>query len=235
MESAPIFLAGLLREDYGRCHFRFINRWQVRATIDAASKARLSRAGSPGSIMLGDIARFLLNIVFTLFGAVLLLRVWLQMVRMPPYNSVSRTVFKITDWLVVPLRRVIRGAGGIDWACIVAAWLCALVYMLAIMLVSGLNPVSLLPEGLFIALVLVLKWAVSLVMWVTLLMAIMSWVNPTAPAMPVLVALTDPLLNPIRRIMPSLGGIDLSPLVLFVLTQIALMVLARLGLPMLGI
>lgn len=185
--------------------------------------------------MLGDIARFLLNIIFTLFGAVLLLRVWLQMVRMPPYNPVSRTVFKVTDWLVVPLRRVIRGPGGIDWACIVAAWLCALVYLVAMVLVSGMSPAALLPGGLFIALVLVLKWAVSLVMWVTLLMAIMSWVNPTAPAMPILVALTDPLLNPIRRVMPSLGGIDLSPLILFVLTQIALMILARLGLPLIGI
>lgn len=185
--------------------------------------------------MLGDIARFLLNIVFTLFGAVLLLRVWLQLVRMPPYNQVSRTVFKVTDWIVVPLRRVLGSRGGIDWACIVAAWLCALVYLMTTILVSGGNPISLLPIGLAIALIMVLKWAINLVMWVTLLMAIMSWVNPTAPAMPVLIALTEPLLNPIRRIIPNLGGIDLSPIVLFVLTQIALMVLSRLGLPLFGL
>jgi YggT family protein len=82
---------------------------------------------------------------------------------------------------------------------------------------------------------MVLKWAINLVMWVTLLMAIMSWVNPSAPAMPVLITLTEPLLNPIRRIMPSLGGIDLSPMVLFLLTQVALMVLSRLGLPLFGL
>lgn len=185
--------------------------------------------------MLGEIARFLLNIVFTLFGAVLLLRVWLQLVRMPPYNQVSRTVFKVSDWIVVPLRRIIGGRGGIDWACIVAAWLCALVYLMLTILVSGGNPVSVLPIGLAIALIMVLKWAINLVMWVTLLMAIMSWVNPTAPAMPILIALTEPLLNPIRRVIPSLGGIDLSPMVLFILTQIALMVLSRLGLPLFGL
>ena len=185
--------------------------------------------------MFGDIARFLLNIVFTLYGAVLLLRLWLQFVRLPPYNPVSRTVFQVTDWIVIPLRRVLGGRGGIDWACVAAAWLTALVYLAAVMLQGGANPLSILPDGLWIALLLMLKWGINLVMWVTLLMAILSWVNPSAPAMPVLYALTAPLLDPIRRILPSLGGLDLSPLVLFLLTQIALMVLSRIGLPIFGL
>jgi len=185
--------------------------------------------------MVGDIARFLLNVVFTLYGAVLLLRLWLQFVRMPPYNPISRTVFQVTDWIVIPLRRVLGGRGGVDWACLVAAWLTALVYLAAIILVAGGNPLSMLPEGLWIALMLMLKWSINLVMWVTLLMVILSWVNPGAPAMPVLHALTAPLLDPIRRVLPSLGSLDLSPLVLFLLTQIALMVLSRIGQPIFGL
>ena len=183
---------------------------------------------------MGDIARFILNIIFTLFGAVLLLRVWLQMARMPPFNTVSQTVFKVTDWIVIPLRRVLGSRGGIDWACVFAAWVCAVVFLFATVAVSGISPLELFPQALWIAVVMVLKWAVNLVMWITLLMVIMSWVNPSAPAMPVLIALTDPLLAPIRRVMPSLGGLDLAPIVLFILTQVALMVIARIGLPFLG-
>ncbi len=185
--------------------------------------------------MFGEIARFLLNIAFTLFGAVLLLRLWMQFVRMPAFNPISRTIFQISDWIVVPLRRLLGGRGGIDWASLAAAWLTALAFLFATAVVAGINPMSLFPAGLWIALLLVLKWAVNLVMWVTLLMVILSWVNPSAPAMPVLDALTAPLLDPLRRVLPKLGSLDLSPLVLFVLTQIALMVLAQLGLPLFGL
>ncbi|GAA4329943.1 YggT family protein [Pigmentiphaga soli] len=181
--------------------------------------------------MFGDIAQFLLNIVFTLYGAILLLRLWMQWARLPPYNPIARPLFQAADWIVVPLRRVLGGRGGIDWACLVAAWLTAVVFLFLSVLVSSGNPLAIFPLGLGIALLLVLKWAINLVMWITLLMAIMSWVNPHAPLMPMLYALTAPLLDPIRRILPSMGGLDLSPLVLFLLTQIALMILARAGLP----
>jgi len=184
--------------------------------------------------MLGDITRFLLNIVFTLYGAVLILRLWLQYVRVPPYNPISRAVFRATDWIVIPLRRLLGGLGGIDWACLVAAWLTALVYLAATMLVVGVNPLVLFPAGLWLALLLLAKWVLNLVVWVTLLMAILSWVNPAAPAMPILLALTEPLLTPIRRALPSLGGLDLSPIVLFVIAQVLLMVLTQLGLPYVG-
>ncbi|WP_459741142.1 YggT family protein, partial [Pseudomonas aeruginosa] len=55
--------------------------------------------------MFGEIARFLLNTVFTLFGAALILRVWMQAVRVPPYNPVTQAVLQATNWLVLPLRR----------------------------------------------------------------------------------------------------------------------------------
>ena len=60
--------------------------------------------------MFGDIARFLLNTVFTLFGAALLLRAWMQVVRMPPYNPVSNAVMQATNWIVLPLRKILPGA-----------------------------------------------------------------------------------------------------------------------------
>ena len=71
------------------------------------------------------------------------------------------------------------------------------------------------------------RWALNLIIWLTLIQAVLSWINPMATIMPVLRILTAPLLEPIRRIMPSLGGLDLSALVLLILAQIAIMVLNR--------
>ncbi|MBY4898388.1 YggT family protein [Cupriavidus sp. AU9028] len=176
--------------------------------------------------MLTEIAIFLLDTVFTLFGMALLLRLWMQQVRLPARNPVSHAVFQVTDWLVRPLRRIIPGVGGIDWATVVAAWLTAVVFLAAVLAVTGGMPLELLPAILAIAVLNVVKWGISLIMWVTLLMAILSWVNPHSPVTPVIQQLTDPLLDPIRRIMPRLGGFDLSPLVLFIIAQILLMVLA---------
>lgn len=179
--------------------------------------------------MLNEIGRFLVDLVMTLFGAALLLRAWSQAVRLPPGNPMSRALFQITNWLILPLRRIIPGTGGIDWASIVGAWLAALVYLGLVVLLVGLSPLTLFPVGLFTALLVVLKWAVNLVMWMTLLLALLSWINPNSPVMGLLQLLLAPMLNPLRKIIPTIGGFDLSPLVLFVIAQIGLIVIARSG------
>jgi YggT family protein len=88
-------------------------------------------------------------------------------------------------------------------------------------------PVKLIPGVIGAGFATVGRWALNLIVWLTLIQAVLSWVNPMATVMPVLRTLTAPLLEPIRRIMPKLGGLDLSPLVLLVLAQIAIMVLNR--------
>ena len=90
--------------------------------------------------MFGEIARFLLNTLFTLFGAALLLRAWMQVVRMPPYNPVSNAVMQATNWLVLPLRKILPAAKTIDWASIVAAFLAALVFVILMVLLAGVDP-----------------------------------------------------------------------------------------------
>ncbi|KJK26278.1 membrane protein [Burkholderiaceae bacterium 16] len=184
--------------------------------------------------MFTEIALFLLDTVFTLFGMALLLRLWMQWARLPTRNPVSQGVFQVTDWLVRPLRRVIPGLGGIDWATLIGAWLTALVFLLLVLLLSGGGFAPYLPLILLIAVLNVLKWGISMVMWVTLLMAILSWVNPHSPVTPAINHLTEPLLRPIRRVVPRLGGFDISPLVLFVIAQILLMIIARLGAGLFG-
>lgn len=177
--------------------------------------------------MFGDIARFLLSTIFTLFGAALLLRAWLQFVRVPAYNAVSHTVQQVTNWLVLPLRRIIPGLRGIDWASIVAALIAAVVYVLLMVWLAGVDPFGAMPTLIVVALLTVVKWALNLLIWLTILMALLSWLNPHSPAMPVLFQLTAPFLNPLRRVLPQFGGLDLSPILLFVIVQVLLMVVTR--------
>ncbi|OMG70095.1 YggT family protein [Burkholderia ubonensis] len=177
--------------------------------------------------MFGEIARFLLNTLFTLFGAALILRVWMQAVRVPPYNPVTQAVLQATNWLVLPLRRVISGVRGIDWASIVAAMLTALVYVVLLVVIAGADPLGLIPTIVIAALLHVVEWVLYLVIWMTILMALVSWLNPRSPAMPILYQLTAPFLNPLRRVIPNLGGLDLSPILLFVIVQVLLMIVSR--------
>lgn len=184
--------------------------------------------------MFGDIALFLLNVVFTLFGAALVLRTWVQAIRLPPYNPISQALFQFTDWLVRPLRRVVPGWRGIDWAPLLGAWLAAILYLVLMFTLYGADPRSLFPGVLLAALLTVAKWAVNLLLWTTIILALMSWLSPGAPAMMLLDALVSPLLRPIRRVLPTMGGFDLSPLVLVVLAQLVLIVLTRLTMMALG-
>jgi YggT family protein len=177
--------------------------------------------------MFGDIARFLLNTVFTLFGAALILRAWMQVVRLPPYNPVSNAIFQATNWLVLPLRRALPSARRVDVASLVAVLLAAIVYVVAMVALAGVDPLSFAPVIALVAVLSVIKWALNLIIWLTIIMALLSWLNPHSPAMPILYQLTAPFLNPLRRVIPNLGGIDLSPILLFVIVQVLLMVVTR--------
>lgn len=181
--------------------------------------------------MVSEILGFVLDIVFLLFGIALIVRAWAYAIRLHPFNPYSQAVLRLTDWLVQPLRRLVPARGRVDFPSLLACWLTALVYLLAtwVILTGQLPMVQALFPALIASLLTVLKWVLNLVVWLTLIQAILSWVSPMAPIMPVLHTLTAPLLDPIRRIMPNLGGLDLSPLVLLVLAQIAMMVVQRLA------
>lgn len=186
--------------------------------------------------MLGEILRFLLEIGFTLFGAALIARAWFHAVRLHPFNPLAKAVYQATNWLILPLRKVIPAGNAIDWTSLVAAWIAALVYLVLVWLVllGALIPGAMLLPLAGSALVMVAKWALNLVVWLTLIQAVLSWVNPMSPIMPLLQTLTAPILEPIRRILPR-TSIDFSPLVLLVIAQILLMMLGRLSYGMIGV
>ena len=137
----------------------------------------------------------------------------------------------LTGWLVHPLRRVIPATGYIDWSALVAAYATALVYLFLLLASVGVSPMALVPMGFVAALFTVLKWAFNVLVWVTIASAVLSWMGPASPMGAVLNTLVDPLLRPIRRVVPPLGGrLDLSPLILLVIAQVIVIALSHLSL-----
>lgn len=175
-----------------------------------------------------QILRYLIDVVFGLFTYALLLRFVMQAMRAPFRNPVGQAMIALTDWIVKPLRRVLPGFKGLDWASLVATFLFQFLWLLAYALVFG--SFSFTGAGipfLLLATVLALVRAVLwLVVIVVLVQAVLSWVAPDGPLSGLLNALTFPLLRPIRRVLPPIGGsLDLSPLVVIVIAQILLMML----------
>ena len=176
--------------------------------------------------MFVDIARFLLEILGSLLVALLILRAWMRYIGMPTRNQVSHFTFAMTNWLIVPLSRLLPARGRIDWTSIVAAYLVTLLVVLALRGLFGA------PMPLDVVLVAALRqlviWSLNIVIWVTIIYAVISWVNPHAPFAPAFDMLLRPLLAPIRRVLPAVGGFDLSPLVLLIGVYVLQMVIARL-------
>ena len=182
--------------------------------------------------MAGQAVSFVLEGFFGLFIYGFLLRFLMQALRAPFRNPAGQAVIALTDWAVKPLRRVIPGAGGYDWASLVAAWLTqvALIATLYAVFSSGFAAFS--GNGVLYVLasaaVQLLKTTITLAMVVVIVQAILSWVAPDGPLAGLLNALTFPFLRPLRRVIPPIGGaLDLSPLVLIVVLQLLLMLPVR--------
>ncbi|MBB5215838.1 YggT family protein [Parapusillimonas granuli] len=187
--------------------------------------------------MFSEALHFIINIFFTLFGIALLLRAWMFAIRLHPFNPYAQAVLRVTNWLVLPMRRVIPAGNKLDWPSLVACWLTALLFLLLTwsLFMGTLPSLQSIAPALVAALLTVLKWAFNVILWMTLIQAVLSWVNPMAPIMPLLQTLTAPMLDPIRRVMPNLGGLDLSPLVLLIVAQVAMMVLQSMAFSLFGV
>jgi YggT family protein len=181
-----------------------------------------------------DILFFLLETLFFFLMAAALLRAWMNHLRIPMSAQPGRFVVAVTDWLVQPLRRVLprsMAQGRIDWGSVVAALLLAMVYGVLRVLVLDLVHGGVLPGATAVSLaftvgVRLLGRVVLQGLTVLLIVyAVMSWVQPHAPAMYLLHRLCEPVLRPIRRVVPLVGGVDLSVLVAVVLLQVGLRLL----------
>ena len=177
--------------------------------------------------MLFQIASFLLDVIGGLLTGACLLRWYMQWQRVPFSNPVGGLVFALTDWLVVPLRRVVAPAGRWDLSSLVAAVLLQLVQYLLLALLLGLGAAWAWVPGL--AFFGLLRVAVSGLMGLLIVYAVLSWVQQGRTALAdVMARLCEPLLRPLRRIIPLVGGMDLSPLAALVFLQVVMIVLGHL-------
>ncbi len=176
-------------------------------------------------MLLVDIARFLLDVLGSLLVGLLILRVWIHATGMPGRNPVAAFVVALTQWLVGPLHRLLPARGRIDWASLIAAYL---VTVLIVVLIRQLIGVDVVLEYVLLgAARQLIVWSLNVVVWVTIIYVIVSWINPHAPFAPALGMLLRPLLAPIQRLIPPVGGFDLSPLVLLLAVYVLQMVVAR--------
>jgi len=180
--------------------------------------------------MIGQALKFLLDTTFGLLTYAFLLRFAMQWLRAPFRNPVGQALTALTDWAVKPVRRALPGFRGLDWSTLLLAWLAQFLWLVALGLLAdggglGGGVVAMLAV---IAVIELLKAALWLLIIVVFVQAILSWVAPHGPVAGLLNALTYRFLAPIRRVVPPLGGtLDLSPLILIVLAQLALMLPVR--------
>ncbi|WP_309828899.1 YggT family protein [Acidovorax delafieldii] len=177
--------------------------------------------------MLYQIASFLLDVIGGLLTGACLLRLYMQWQRVPFSNPVGGLVFALTDWLIMPLRRVIPPVGRWDVSSLVAAMLVQLVqYALLTLLLGAGSAWAWLP---WLALFGLMRVAVSGLIGLLIVYAVLSWIQGgRSPLADVIARLCEPVLRPFRRVIPLMGGFDLSPLVALVVLQVVMIVLGHL-------
>lgn len=179
--------------------------------------------------MFAQIGQFLVDVVATFFVYLLLTRFHWQWLRVPFRNPLGEFILAASNWAVLPLRRVIPPLAGLDLPTLLAAWL---VQMLALWALHGAQlgaapgaAAAILAIG---ACVDLMRVSLYLLIFAVIVQVVLSWVNPYSDVAPVFDAMTRPFLRPIRRLVPPIANVDLSPLVLLIVLQVLIIPLANL-------
>lgn len=178
--------------------------------------------------MLAQIVILVLGTGCDLLAMAFLARFALQWARAPFRNPLGQFIIAITDWAVRPLRKLVPGLFGLDLASLLLAWLVQCVYVSLVIGVTGMfatASTTAFGVALLAALVETLRLGVYLAMGIVIVGALLSWINPYAPMAPVVNLLARPLLRPAQRLIPPIGGVDLSPLLVLLALQVLLVVL----------
>ena len=177
--------------------------------------------------MIASALAFILQTIFGLFTLVLLLRFYLQLTRAPFQNPVSQAVVAVSNFIVKPVRRIIPGYRGIDLTTLLLAYLTQFILLLLLRWLGDF-PFLVAGSGIWIslfglALVEILKLSIYIFLYAVIAQAILSWINPYNQLTPLLDALTRPVLAPLRRVIPTAGGFDFSPIIVFIVAQLLIM------------
>ena len=180
--------------------------------------------------MSSQILIFLIDTVLGLFSLALLLRFYMQLLRTPYHNPLSKFLVAITNFIVLPVRRIIPSWKGFDLATLVLAWLAQFIILSGVNLLQGYEPDSSMASTFFgfglLALIELIRMTLYIIMIMIIVQAVLSWINPYSPLAPILDSFTQPILDIFRRRIPPVANVDLSPLFAIILVQLLLMVVA---------
>ncbi len=162
---------------------------------------------------------YLVSTLFEVYLWIVMLRILLQFVRADFYNPISQLIWQLTQPIVHPMQRVFPKFGPYDTAAAVLLFAVTLVYIYVVTALLGI-PINAL-GALWYALLKVVVLALNLYTFSLVIQAVLSWVGPGVnnPAGSILWSINEPLLRPVRRVIPPFSGLDLSPLVVIVLLQ----------------
>lgn len=170
---------------------------------------------------LGEIFSYLIQTLLTLALLAIVLRFLLQLARADFYNPISQFLARLTNPLVLPLRRVVPSLGGLDLSSLLLALVLQMAAIVALLALNGVGPPNI---GLLLvwSVLGVVGLVVNIYFFALLAMIILSWIAPTSrhPALLLLFQLTEPLMAPFRKMLPNMGGLDFSPILVFILINI---------------
>lgn len=176
-----------------------------------------------------DAGLYLIEAIFGFYILALLLRLLFQLARADFYNPITQFLVTLTNPPLLPLRRVIPPVGGIDLASIVLLIVLQMLELYLLAWIQGAQPGWV--GVLVLSVARLIKYTVWIYIIAILIRVILSWVNPYGrsrhPAGDLLYSLTEPMLAPARRLIPAVGGLDISPILVFVLLQVTLMLIVR--------
>lgn len=167
--------------------------------------------------MFQEMLIYVIDIIAGIFAGFLLLRFWMQVLRLRAPAPIGQSIFQLTDWFIKPLRKFIPGLLGYDWASLMAAYLVAVLLTSVGMLFSQNFSFVFI---LIFSLIQLMQWILYGLMALLVLEVIFSFVNPHAPLAPLVNALNQPILAPLRKVIPPIGGFDFSVLIAFLVLQL---------------
>ena len=171
---------------------------------------------------LGNASSYLTESLLGLALYVVLLRFWMQWVRAGFRNPIGQFLITVTNPVVIPLRRILPSIGSIDTATVLLAFAIAAIKTLILSAIFGHTPAWL--SVLAYSLGELIRASVYIFMAAIFIQIIASWVNPYSdhPVVEIARAIGEPLMAPARRIIPPIGGLDLSPILVFLFLQLSL-------------
>jgi len=180
-----------------------------------------------GNPYASDAATLLIQTLFGLYILVVLLRFLLQLVRADFYNPISQFIVKATQPAIGPMRRIIPGFSGVDLASLVLMFGLQCIKIWLLLGIHGKPPTA--PGIAILAVAELLKLTIYLFFFSIIVQVVLSWLNPHAqnPITVLIFRLNEPMLRPARRLLPPFSGIDLSPLLVLVALQLALILIVR--------